>query len=99
MDENPSIPSSKSNTSTSARGVRFWLVIIACLAVELLSALDLTSISTALPTIVHELKGSNFILAAGAYPAASTMVLPLVGGLVSVFGGDPSCCTPSLQFP
>ncbi|KAF9062266.1 iron permease [Rhodocollybia butyracea] len=75
--------------NNTGRGVRFWLVIIACLAVELLSALDLTSISTALPTIVHDLKGGDFILVASASPVASTIVLPLVGGLVSVFGRRP----------
>ncbi|KAF9070224.1 iron permease [Rhodocollybia butyracea] len=80
---------SQENTSKYERGTRFWLVITACIAVELLSALDLTSISTALPTIVHDLEGFDFIWAASAYSIASTAVLPLVGGLVTLYGRKP----------
>ncbi|KAF7335625.1 putative iron permease [Mycena venus] len=43
------------------RGPRFWLIFFANLVVDLLSALDLTAVSTALPTIVEQLHGSDFI--------------------------------------
>ncbi|EIM85230.1 iron permease [Stereum hirsutum FP-91666 SS1] len=71
------------------RGVDFWLVFVANLTVDLLSALDLTAVSTALPTIVHQLNGIDFIWVGSAYTIASTAVLPLIGGLVSVFGRKP----------
>ncbi|CDO75244.1 hypothetical protein BN946_scf184633.g3 [Trametes cinnabarina] len=73
-------------TPPSERGFTFWMIFASTLLVEMLSALDLTAVSTALPTIVERLHGSNFIWAGGAYTIASTAVLPLVGGLVSGFG-------------
>ncbi|TFK32485.1 iron permease [Crucibulum laeve] len=74
---------------SSRRGSKFWLAFMACLVVDLLSALDLTAVSTALPTIVDELHGKDFIWVGTAYMIASTAILPLVGGLVSSFGRKP----------
>ena len=48
-----------------------------------------TAVSTALPTIVDDLHGRDFIWAGSAYTIASTAVLPLIGGLVSSFGRKP----------
>ncbi|KAI0826512.1 iron permease [Trametes gibbosa] len=73
-------------TPKGKRGFTFWMVFASNLLVEMLSALDLTAVSTALPTIVERLHGNDFIWAGGAYTIASTAVLPLVGGLVSGFG-------------
>ncbi|KAH9856220.1 iron permease [Lenzites betulinus] len=73
-------------TPKGKRGFTFWAVFASNLLVEMLSALDLTAVSTALPTIVQRLHGNDFIWAGGAYTIASTAVLPLVGGLVSGFG-------------
>ncbi|KAI0656186.1 iron permease [Cubamyces menziesii] len=73
-------------TPKGERGFTFWMVFASTLLVEMLSALDLTAVSTALPTIVDRLHGSDFIWAGGAYTIAATAVLPLVGGLVSGFG-------------
>lgn len=97
--------------TTPSRGTRFWMVFIAGLTVDLLSALDLvympsyltnidsgssslictiqTAVSTALPTIVHHLNGSDFIWVGSAYSIGATAVLPLVGGVVSIFGRKP----------
>ncbi|KAJ6534587.1 iron permease [Mycena vulgaris] len=75
--------------STSKRGSRFWLIFIANLVVDLLSALDLTAVSTALPTIVGHLHGSDFIWVGSAYTIASTAVLPTIGGLASTLGRKP----------
>ncbi|KAI0326036.1 iron permease [Cubamyces sp. BRFM 1775] len=55
----------------------------------MLTALDLTAVSTALPTIVSHLDGNDFIWAGSAYTIASTAVIPLVGNLVSGFGRKP----------
>ncbi|KAI0046902.1 iron permease, partial [Auriscalpium vulgare] len=52
-----------------------------------------TAVSTALPTIVRHLHGTDFIWAGSAYTVASTAILPLVGGLVSVFGRKPVLLT------
>ncbi|KAH9847872.1 iron permease [Lenzites betulinus] len=74
---------------TNNRGFAFWMVFVSNLMVDMLSALDLTAISTALPTIVGDLGGVNFIWAGSAYTIASTAVLPLIGSLVSAFGRKP----------
>ncbi|KAI0326040.1 iron permease [Cubamyces sp. BRFM 1775] len=73
----------------SKRGTAFWMVFASNLLVDMLSALDLTAISTALPTIVQHLHGTDFIWAGSAYTIASTAVLPLIGSLVSAFGRKP----------
>ncbi|KAF7378339.1 putative iron permease [Mycena sanguinolenta] len=74
---------------TNKRGSRFWLIFFANLVVDLLSALDLTAVSTALPTIVEHLHGSDFIWVGSAYTIASTAVLPTIGGLASTLGRKP----------
>lgn len=51
-----------------------------------LSALELTSVSTALPTIVHELTGADFIWVGSAYSIASAAFMPPAGGLANIFG-------------
>ncbi|THH12814.1 hypothetical protein EW146_g7350 [Bondarzewia mesenterica] len=73
----------------SRRGMAFWLVLVANLSCDFLSAFDLTAISTALPTIVERLHGSDFIWAGSAYALAATAVTPLCGGLASIFGRKP----------
>ncbi|KAF8978969.1 iron permease [Cyathus striatus] len=71
------------------RNARFWLVFLANLLIDFLPALDLTAVATALPTIVKDLQGSDFIWVGSAYTIASVAVLPLVGGLASTLGRKP----------
>ncbi|EIW57883.1 iron permease [Trametes versicolor FP-101664 SS1] len=80
------------------RGYAFWMVYISNLVVDMLTALDLTAITTALPTIVGHLHGSDFVWAGSAYTIASTAVIPLVGNLVSGFGRKPVLLTFILVF-
>ncbi|KAI0372207.1 iron permease, partial [Pilatotrama ljubarskyi] len=67
----------------------FWMVYLSSVIVDMLSALDLTAVSTTLPTIVSSLDGTDFIWAGGAYTVASSAVLPFIGHVVSVFGRKP----------
>ncbi|WP_323121162.1 MDR family MFS transporter [Burkholderia alba] len=63
------------------------LTIAALLLVMLLSALDQTIVSTALPTIVGELGGlEQLSWVVTAYLLASTVVLPLYGKLGDLYG-------------
>ncbi|KAG8918932.1 hypothetical protein FRC01_001574 [Tulasnella sp. 417] len=71
------------------KGLRFWLVIVAMMVTTFLSAIDLTSVSTALPTIVQDLNGSEFAWVGSAFALGSTAILPLVGGLAQIFGRRP----------
>ncbi|KAH8102978.1 Mfs1.2 [Cristinia sonorae] len=64
----------------------FWLVFITICVSLFLSALEFTGLSTALPTIVHDLKGDDFVWVGSGYALASTATLPLSGGLAQVFG-------------
>lgn len=79
----------QTNEQQRKRGLRFWMVFVACLVVDGLSALDLTTVSNALPTIVQDLHGNDFVWAGSAYTIASTAVLPTIGGLVSIYGRKP----------
>lgn len=78
-------PESAAATKTK-RGLHFWLVIVAICVSGFLSALEYTSVSTALPTIVHDLDGEDFVWVANAYVLAATALLPMTGGMAEVFG-------------
>ncbi len=47
------------------------------------------AVSTALPTIVGHLNGTDFIWVGSAFTVASTAIIPFVGDLVSGFGRKP----------
>lgn len=51
-----------------------------------LSALELTSVGTALPTIVEDLEGKGFIWVGSAYALSSSALMPASGGLSNIFG-------------
>ncbi|KAI0088174.1 MFS general substrate transporter [Irpex rosettiformis] len=63
---------------------------MAIIVTVFLSALDVTSVGTALPTIVAHLNGGeNFAWVGSAYALSSTAFLPLSGTLADVFGRRP----------
>lgn len=70
-------------------GLQFWLIFVALMVSTFLSALDFTSVATALPTIVEHLHGTEFAWVGSAYSLGSTAIMPLVGGLSQVFGRRP----------
>ncbi|KAI0763293.1 MFS multidrug transporter [Trametes elegans] len=89
----PSTPSSTPTPSKPAakpKGSAFWLSFLAIVVSNVLSALDVTAVSTALPTITHDLGGDNdFVWVGAAYGLASTAMLPFCGRLADVFGRRP----------
>ncbi|TCD71947.1 hypothetical protein EIP91_000079 [Steccherinum ochraceum] len=83
--EAPARPS----TSTK-KGSAFWLSLVALLVTVLLSALDLSAVSIALPTITADLGGAdNYVWVGSAYGLSSTAILPLSGCLANIFGRKP----------
>lgn len=54
-----------------------------------LSALELVSVGTALPTIVRDLGGADFIWVGSAYALASAAFQPASGSLSNIFGRQP----------
>ncbi|WP_175968602.1 MDR family MFS transporter [Burkholderia sp. BCC0322] len=74
-------------TETARRDAPTGLIVAALLLVILLSALDQTIVSTALPTIVGELGGLDQLSwVVTAYLLSSTVVLPLYGKLGDLYG-------------
>nr|AAF01426.1 Mfs1.1 [Coprinopsis cinerea] len=68
------------------KGARFWLIFASLSVTLFLSALDYTALASALPVIVHDLKGSDFSWVGTAYALSSTAFLPMSGGLAQIVG-------------
>ncbi|KAJ7636318.1 iron permease [Roridomyces roridus] len=85
-----STPTSESK-SPAPKSKAFWLCIIALMLSDILGALDLTAIGTALPTIAEALNDTsgNYIWVGSAYALSSTAFIPLSGNLADVFGRKP----------
>jgi MFS family permease len=80
-------PSSEPNIPSTRRDFRFWSIIFALCTTGILSALEGTVVSTALPTIVRDLGGgSNYLWAANAYFLTCTAFQPLYGQTANIFG-------------
>ncbi|KAH0836447.1 MFS general substrate transporter [Lanmaoa asiatica] len=77
-------------TQLSKKGLRFWLIFGTMCICLFMSALELFSVSTALPTIVNALHTSQFTWVGSAYALASTAFLPMSGGLAQTFGRRPT---------
>ncbi|KAM5537268.1 hypothetical protein V8D89_008998 [Ganoderma adspersum] len=72
------------------KGSAFWLTFIAVLVCTFVSALDLTAVSVALPTITESLHGGDkFVWIGSAYGLSSAAILPLSGRLADAFGRRP----------
>ncbi|KAF8574860.1 MFS general substrate transporter, partial [Ramaria rubella] len=68
----------------------FWLVFIALCSLMFLEALDFTTVSPVLLTIVNELKGTDkFTWISAAYMLFSTAPQPLTGALADIFSRCP----------
>ncbi|KAF2973173.1 hypothetical protein GQX73_g436 [Xylaria multiplex] len=77
------------NPDSTAKGYgwRFWAIIISLSITSLLSALDVSVIATALPTIVQDLGSSYaFVWISNAYFVTMTAFQPLYGQTANIFG-------------
>lgn len=72
-----------------ARGLYFWMSFLSLCTALALFALELTSVSTALPTIVADLNSSEYAWIGASYTLSSTAFLPMTGRLAQVFGRKP----------
>ncbi|TFK88802.1 MFS general substrate transporter [Polyporus arcularius HHB13444] len=78
------------NAARTRKGGAFWCIFLSlCLAV-FLAALELTAVSTALPTIAHDLRADDFVWIGSAYTLSSTALLPMSGGMAQIFGRRPA---------
>ncbi|KAJ3543934.1 hypothetical protein NM688_g5798 [Phlebia brevispora] len=74
------------NDNNKGKGLAFWLIILSLCMTLFLSALEMTSVSNALPTIIQELHGVDYVWVGSAYVLASTSFLPASGGFAEAFG-------------
>ena len=76
--------------SKTKKGFTFWCIFFSICVALFLAALELTAVSTALPTIAHDLHASDFVWVGSAYSLSSTAILPMTGGLAQIFGRRPA---------
>lgn len=74
------------SSSPSRKGITFWLIFASICISLFVSALELTTVSTALPTIANDLHVTEFVWVGTAYSLSSTAFLPMSGGLAEIFG-------------
>ncbi|KAF8548720.1 MFS general substrate transporter [Imleria badia] len=90
LSENSDKVVQSNSARPSKKGAKFWLVFASMCTCLSLSALELSSVSTALPTIANALHASQFTWVGSAYALASTAFLPMSGGLAQTFGRRPA---------
>ncbi|KAK7750072.1 hypothetical protein SLS62_008065 [Diatrype stigma] len=72
---------------SSVRGWRFWSIIISLTIANLLSALDISAISTAMPSIVEEIGADPaYVWIVNAYMLTTTAFQPLFGQMANIYG-------------
>ena len=72
---------------SAGKGWRFWVIFASICVSTLVIAVDLSIISTALPTISTDLHSEAlFVWVANAYVLAETVVQPLFGTMANIFG-------------
>ncbi|KAI1822719.1 multidrug resistance protein Fnx1 [Xylaria intraflava] len=75
------------DSQTPHYGWRFWMILGSLSITSILSGLDISAISTALPSIVHDLGASPaFPWVGNAYFLTSTAFQPIYGQTANIFG-------------
>lgn len=94
MDPKPTVTTATSTPDIEVvkvkKGATFWFIFVSICVALFLSALELTAVSTALPTIAHELHANDFVWVGSAYALSSTAFQPMSGGLAQIFGRRPA---------
>ncbi|GAA5852481.1 hypothetical protein JCM9279_003464 [Rhodotorula babjevae] len=71
------------------KDARFWLIFVVLFFCCFLSALDLTAVSTALPSMAADFNSTDATWIGSAYALTSTALIPWTGGLAAIFGRRP----------
>ncbi|KAI5478027.1 MFS multidrug transporter [Pseudohyphozyma bogoriensis] len=94
LSDKPSFPPSSDDSNPAPAKFRptrqFWLVFLSLCAACFLSALDLTAVSTTLPSIAADLNSGDFSWVGSAYALSSTAFVPWFGGFAAIFGRRPT---------
>jgi EmrB/QacA subfamily drug resistance transporter len=84
--DQPAADTAPAVTSTK-KGWRFWAVFPALCITALLAAVESTVVSTALPSIVHEISaGEDYVWILNVYLLTSCAFLPLIGQMSNIWG-------------
>jgi MFS family permease len=74
-------------TNTTTHSWRFWLVIASLCCISFISAVDVTIVTTSLPTITRSVRGeSKYVWIANCFALAATAIQPFVGQVSNIFG-------------
>lgn len=77
-------------TTNQITGNRRWVALTAVLITLFFSSLDQTIVTTAMPTVIAELKGFDlYAWVATAYMMTSAIVVPIFGKLSDIYGRKP----------
>ncbi|KAI1656232.1 major facilitator superfamily domain-containing protein [Daldinia decipiens] len=86
----PTLPGSTDGETASkppAKGLRFWGIFASVCLLSFISALDVSIITTALPTITAEIGGAEqYVWIANSFIVASSVLQPLFGQVADAFG-------------
>ncbi|KAF7360775.1 Efflux pump FUS6 [Mycena venus] len=83
-------PSASISSPSPRKGSAFWLCYAAVCICTFVSALDITSIPTSLPSIIKDLSGTAASSWVGSsYTLASAALVPFTGNLANIFGRRP----------
>ncbi|KAJ4386818.1 hypothetical protein N0V93_009716 [Gnomoniopsis smithogilvyi] len=94
-----SMKSRESVIAAPPKVLRFWAIVAALAASKLMLALEMTIVSTALPTIVTTLDmGSSYVWVSNGAALASAAIAPPLGQLSDLFGRRYPTCLSVLLF-
>lgn len=86
-DKEVSAEAKPTNSGAPHHGFGFWMVFVSLCLASFLAALDVTVITTALPTITDAIGGGDqYVWIANTYVITSTAVQPFFGQLSNIFG-------------
>ncbi|KAI1154904.1 putative multidrug resistance protein fnx1 [Nemania diffusa] len=73
--------------SSQGHGWRFWAIMTSMALSSVLAGLDATAVSTALPSIIHDLGTSRgYVWVANSYLLTTTAFTPIFGQTANIFG-------------
>ncbi|OHE97127.1 major facilitator superfamily transporter [Colletotrichum orchidophilum] len=99
MEPSSMEPTESVTAAPPTRALRFWIIVAALAASKLMLALEITIVSTALPTIVHTLGlGSSYVWVSNGAALASAAIAPPLGQLSDLFGRRYPTCLSVLLF-
>ncbi|MBX3205458.1 MAG: MFS transporter [Labilithrix sp.] len=95
----PPVSSSPSRSSSAARRTNRPATVLALVLALFMGAMEMTVVSTAMPTVVGELGGAlHYAWVFSAYMLASTVMVPIHGKLADLYGRKPVMLVSMLIF-